>query len=86
MWKCGSLSGTPTAINLPTLPAGLYWDTSDLMKTTGILRVTDVSTGIKGVSANSTEGGKYYTIDGRGVENPVEKGIYIRNGKKVIIK
>ena len=86
MWKCGSLSGTPTAINLPTLPAGLYWDTSDLMKTTGILRVTDVSTGIKGVSANSTEGGKYYTIDGRGVENPVKKGIYIRNGKKVIIK
>jgi len=86
MWKCGALSGTPTAINLPTLPEGLYWDTSDLMKTTGILRVTDVPTGIKGVYANDTKDGKYYTIDGRSVENPVKKGIYIRNGKKVVLK
>ena len=28
----------------------------------------------------------YYTLDGVRIENPTKKGIYIKNGKKVVIK
>jgi hypothetical protein len=41
-------------------------------------------TGISNVSA-STKTNITYTLDGRRVENPT-KGIYIMNGKKVVIK
>ncbi len=33
-----------------------------------------------------TEDGNYYNINGMKVVNPTEKGIYIRNGKKVVVK
>ena len=86
MWTCGSLEGTPTAINLAPLPAGMKWDTSDLMKTTGILRVVADPAGIKNISSDQVSEGEYYTIDGVKVENPTKKGLYIKNGKKMIIK
>ena len=85
MWTCGSIDAAPTAINLPELPAGLEWDTTDLLNTTGILRVK-AATGIQNVSANKSNNGKTYTLDGKIVENPTKKGIYIKNGKKVVIK
>ena len=61
-------------------------DTSDLMKTTGILRVVADPTGIKNISSDQVSEGEYYTIDGVKVENPTKKGLYIKNGKKMIIK
>lgn len=46
------------------------------------------TTGIHGMTAPSqvTSGKTYYTLDGRKVTNPTQKGIYIINGKKIIIK
>jgi hypothetical protein len=85
MWTCGSIDAAPTAINLPELPAGLEWDTTDLLKTTGVLRVK-AATGIKNVHANESNNGTTYSLDGKAVENTTKKGIYIKNGKKVVIK
>ncbi len=42
-------------------------------------------TGINGATENSIEGGSYYSIEGVKTVNP-QKGIYIKNGKKVVIK
>lgn len=44
----------------------------------------DGATGIEAVT-QSQRTGQYYTLDGRRVENPT-KGLYIINGKKVVIK
>ena len=36
---------------------------------------------------NDTENGKWYSLDGRQLQQqPVEKGIYLKNGKKYIVK
>lgn len=45
------------------------------------------TTGIHGMTAPSqvTSGKTYYTLDGRKVTSPTQKGIYIINGKKIII-
>ena len=87
LWTVGKLSvPSSVTINLPTLPSGLYWDTSDLLKTEGILRVTNVPTGIRAIHADGDNAGYYYTLDGVRIENPTKKGIYIKNGKKIIIK
>lgn len=45
------------------------------------------TTGIHGMTAPSqVTSGKTYTLDGRKVTSPTQKGIYIINGKKIIIK
>jgi len=46
------------------------------------------ATGIQNVSVenNSLENATIYDLNGRRVENPTKKGIYIVNGKKVVIK
>lgn len=46
------------------------------------------TTGIHGMTAPSqvTSGKTYYTLDGRKVTSPTQKGFYIINGKKIIIK
>lgn len=53
----------------------------------GTLTVTEgSSTGINGVrNGVRTEDGEYFTLDGRRVKNPT-KGVYIHNGRKVVIK
>ena len=98
LWTASRFSAASTVeLNLPTLPTGLYWDTSDLLKPTGILRVTDQAP--TGIETLNTECGTlgddhYYTLDGirisvpsaSSVKSVLPKGIYIRNGKKVIIK
>ena len=87
LWTVGRLSiPSSVTINLPTLPSGLYWDTSDLLKAEGILRVTNTPTGIKAIQTDKSNDGYYYTLDGVRIENPTKKGIYLRNGKKIIIK
>lgn len=86
LWTVGRLNtSSALELNLPSLPTGLYWDTSDLLKPTGILRVTDTPTGIKNVNMDNRNEG-YYTLDGIRINAPTKKGIYIKNGKKVIIK
>lgn len=46
----------------------------------------DVTTGIKGISyiSNQKEDGDYYTLSGTRVKN-TSKGIYIKNGKKILL-
>jgi hypothetical protein len=41
------------------------------------------TTGIRTVT--SSEDGKYFDLQGRGVK-PTKKGLYIKDGKKVVIK
>ena len=48
------------------------------------LSLTSGTTAIKSVNGNRMEDGAYYTLNGVKVENP-SKGLYIKNGKKVII-
>ena len=90
LWTANRFSASSTVeLNLPTLPNGLYWDTSNLLKPTGILRVTDQD--LTGIETLTMERGilsdsHYYTLDGIRIDNPTKKGIYIRNGKKIIIK
>ena len=75
------------ALNLPKLPDGLYWDTSDLLKPTGILRVTNVLLQALTMSIwTIITMISYYTLEGDRIDTPTKKGIYIKNGKKVIIK
>ena len=48
----------------------------------------DVTTGINEVVNQSTKlnDGKYYTLSGQQVEKPTAGGIYIRNGRKFVVK
>ena len=48
------------------------------------LSLTSGTTGIESVNGNRLEDGAYYSLNGAKVENP-SKGIYIKNGKKVIL-
>ena len=44
-------------------------------------------TGISTVRDSLPEGGDWYTLDGRKLDGkPTVKGLYIRNGQKIIIK
>ena len=53
LWTAGSVSGAPTAINLPDISEyNLVWDTSDLMNTTGVIRVV-ASTKIAKIDNNA---------------------------------
>ena len=47
----------------------------------------DETTGISGIEKmRNAENEAYYTLDGRKVSQPTKKGLYIVNGKKVVIK
>ena len=48
------------------------------------LSLSSGTTAINGVRSPAAEGGAYYSLNGQRVDNP-SKGIYIRNGKKVIL-
>lgn len=86
LWKVGSLQANNAIVNLPELPEGLYWDTSNLLTSEGVLKVTDEATGIEGVMTDKNNSGKTFSLSGMPVEKPAKKGIYIKNGKKIIIK
>ena len=88
LWKCGSLlTSSNLVVNLPELPEGLYWDTTDFLKKEGKLRVTDTPTGIKGVWSQESgdRSQEIYDLQGRKQSAP-RKGIYIKNGKKIVIR
>ena len=47
----------------------------------------NAATGINGIETKTTESEAWYSIDGRKVSgNSVKKGIYIKDGKKVVVK
>ena len=97
LWKAGSLqTSKDLVVNLPELPEGLYWDTSDLLKKEGKLKVTDETTGMRPTPGPipeqssptrslSLNGGEWYDMSGRKLNGePQQKGVYIHKGKKVI--
>ncbi len=90
LWKVGALqTSSDLVVNLPELPEGLYWDTTELLKKEGKLKVTDIPTAIDKVQSSKfkVQSSSWYTLDGRKLNGePKVKGIYIKNGKKVIIK
>ena len=43
-------------------------------------------TAVNELNADREDNGAWYTIDGRRVVAPTERGIYIHNGKKYIVK
>lgn len=66
LWSCSKLVTAPTTVTLPTLPDGLYWDKTGLSDATGVLRVTNVDTGINGIT--SSEAGRYAVYNLAGVK------------------
>ena len=90
LWKdVVSFTGTPeledTVIDAER---GLYWDTIDLSK--GILRVTNhVPASINDMRHKREDHSAVYDLNGRRVaDDPahIRKGIYIRNGKKIVVR
>ena len=49
------------------------------------MNADDYATGVKTVETSTREDGKLYDLSGREV-NKATKGIYIRNGKKFVVK
>ena len=43
-------------------------------------------TGIKDVKQNATSDNRYYDLNGRTTATPSQKGVYIHNGKQVVVK
>ena len=70
------LSGAPgsSAKKVP----GIIFDFANVSGTTGINEVVNQSTKLNN--------GKYYTLSGQQVEKPTAGGIYIRNGRKFVVK
>ena len=52
----------------------------------GQFEIYDKHTGVEEISIASEDKGAWYTIDGRRVAAPTQRGLYIHNGKKVIVK
>ena len=74
--------------NIPGNKASLVLTSTEAQAKTFVLEFEDGgTTGIETIenSKNSTDDGVYYDLQGRRVENPT-RGIYIVNGKKVVIK
>lgn len=69
-----TVKGTPTF----EFPAGYEFDTSRLV-TEGLLVVT-MADGIRDIKTDETDGGSYYDVSGRRVDEAY-KGVIIRNGK-----
>jgi hypothetical protein len=92
LWQAGSVSGTPELeFTSAVIDAekGLYWDTKDLAN--GILRVSDDATlGISRMGMTAAdELAPVFTLDGRYAGNNVkalQRGVYIRKGKKIVVK
>ncbi len=50
------------------------------------LTTTTPSSGIKEISVSKVADGKVYNLQGIQVKTPLNKGIYIKNGKKFVVK
>lgn len=84
LWTAARVVGEPDELRLPELPAGLYWDTSDLCRPVGVIRVTDVvPSGIAGVSADTEVPCEVFSVDGAKVG---ELRASLRNVREVVAR
>ena len=64
-----------------------FRDFTDAMHSRSIIIVEDGATGIRLVDGAQADGGDWYDLSGRRLSGkPASKGVYIQNGKKVVIK
>lgn len=70
-----------------TIPSGkCYLQITTNLPARGILGIgNDGSTAIEGIDVEATEDEEWYDLQGRRIQKPTKAGIYIVNGKKVII-
>lgn len=84
LWTAAKFAGKPK-VSLPTLPAGLVWDTSSLCEANGVLKIA-VNTGIYGINADGTSRRLIFTLDGKRMNDDFDKlpaGVYVvkENGR-----
>ncbi|MBO5186433.1 MAG: autotransporter-associated beta strand repeat-containing protein [Prevotella sp.] len=65
LWTANAFAGNPT-LNLPALPAGYQWNTADLLKPEGVLRVSGTD-GISSIAAGTQVRCRVYTVSGLSV-------------------
>ena len=64
-----------------------FRDFTDAMHSRSIIIVEDGATGIRLIDGAQADGGDWYDLSGRKLSGkPASKGVYIQNGKKVVIK
>lgn len=64
LWTCsGTFSGTPL-FDLPELPTGMKWDTSEVAATTGVLRIVEDTEGITGILADEQVTVEVFAVNG----------------------
>lgn len=64
-----------------------FRDFTDAMHSRSIIIVEDGATGIRLIDGAQADGGDWYDLSGRRLSGkPASKGVYIQNGKKVVIK
>ncbi len=66
--------------------AGGNWVTAEVISMTLVELSDDTETGINAAEASDAENGAIYTIQGIRVSNMSQPGIYIQNGKKILVK
>lgn len=81
----------PLANSEEKVPAGkavLYAPGLDSSATRGFLEIVGGEDGTTAIDATITDGGNdsWYDLQGNRIQAPAKKGLYIKNGKKVIIK
>ena len=66
LWTAANFSGSAdnVTLNLPTLPVGLSWDTSELFQATGKLKVVN-GTGIRNLTADEAFTGQLFDMAGK---------------------
>lgn len=95
-WNAKLFQASNVTLNLPELPAGLMWDSSDLLTSDGVLRIVkdpdyeEDPTPVNTIVADSKNADlRIFDILGRYVgtdKNALKPGIYIQNGKKILVR
>ena len=62
-----------------------YLDLSSVNPTRGMYGIGDGSTSIRELRMENEERDEWYDLQGRRIEQPTKAGLYIKNGKKVIV-
>lgn len=76
-----SLNGQ--TVNIEGIFGAIYNNAPEIFPT----KIQDSATGIDGIHAdNTTATGAIYSLDGRRVYGQLQRGIYVRNGKKFVVK
>ena len=81
IWTANSMTGTPSF----DMQGDVLWDTSRISE--GLLFVTGINLGIEDVKTTRRDDDTYFDLRGRKINSrQMPKGIYLRNGKKVVVK